>query len=90
VIVVGIDGAERDVIEPMIEAGELPNFRRFIEEAAFGHLINPGPQVSPLVWTTFATNHFGRGHGILDFVYPLSDVDRKQPVDSTLRREPAP
>jgi hypothetical protein len=89
VIVVGIDGAEWDVIEPMMAAGELPNFRRFVDEGAYGHLINPGPQVSPVVWTTFATGHFGRDHGVLDFVYPFTDVRQKQPVDSTLRRQPA-
>lgn len=87
-IVIGVDGAEWNVIHDLVERGELPGFRRMMEEGAYGHLLNPGPQVSPVVWTTFATGHFPRTHGILDFVYPYSE-GAKRPVDASLRREPA-
>lgn len=87
-IVLGLDGADWGVIDELIEAGELPHIERLVSEGAHGHLLNPGPQVSPVVWTTFATGHFGRQHGILDFVYPYTE-GAKRPVDSTLRREPA-
>ncbi|NEZ04128.1 alkaline phosphatase family protein [Wenzhouxiangella sp. XN201] len=89
VVLIGVDGAEWQVIEDMVERGELPGFARLMDEGAFGHLINPGPQVSPVVWTTFATGHFGTEHGILDFVYPFSKGSGKQPVDVSLRRQPA-
>lgn len=88
VMMIGIDGAEWSVIDSMIERGELPNFARFKKEGAYGHLINPGPQSSPIVWTTFATGHFPRRHGILDFVFPYTP-GAKKPVDVTLRQEPA-
>lgn len=89
VIVIGVDGAEWQVIEDMVGRGELPGFARLMQEGTFGHLLNPGPQVSPVVWTTFATGHFGTEHGILDFVYPFSEGSGKQPVDVSLRRQPA-
>lgn len=89
VVLIGIDGAEWDVMKPMMERGELPNLRSLMERGASGHLINPGPQVSPAVWTTFATGHFGRAHGILDFTIPFDDSDQKRPVRSTMRRVPA-
>lgn len=89
VIVIGVDGAEWQVIEDMVGRGELPGFARMMEEGAHGHLLNPGPQVSPVVWTTFATGHFGSEHGILDFVYPFDGEGGKQPVDVSLRRRPA-
>ena len=89
VIVIGVDGAEWQVIEDMVGRGELPGFARLMEEGAYGHLINPGPQVSPVVWTTFATGHFGSEHGILDFVYPFDGGSGKQPVDVSLRQQPA-
>lgn len=88
VILIGVDGAEWRVIEGMVERGELPGFKRLMDEGARGHLLNPGPQVSPVVWTTFATGHFSRDHGILDFVYPYGE-GAKRPVDASLRREPA-
>jgi hypothetical protein len=86
--VVGIDGATWDVIAPMIAAGELPNLARLKQQGAWGPLITVGPQVSPVVWTTFATGHFGRQHGILDFVYPY-EPGPKRPVQSTERQLPA-
>jgi hypothetical protein len=89
VVMIGIDGAEWSVIDGMIANGELPNFRRFREEFAWGQLINPGPSTSPIVWTTFATGQFGRQHGILDHVYPFGDEDAKRPVSSELRQVPA-
>lgn len=89
VIVIGADGAEWQVINDLVEQGELPGFARMMEEGAHGHLLNPGPQVSPVVWTTFATGHFSRDHGILDFVHPFTDTEGKQPVDVSLRRKPA-
>lgn len=89
VILVGVDGADWGVINKMVGQGELPGFSRMMEEGAYGTLMNPGPQVSPVVWTTFATGHFSRHHGILDFVHPFTDVSGKQPVDVSLRRKPA-
>lgn len=89
VVFIGIDGAEWDVMRPMMERGELPHLKALMERGASGHLVNPGLQVSPVVWTTFATGHFGRAHGILDFAYPFHDTGQKRPVRSTLRQVPA-
>jgi len=87
-VVIGIDGATWNVIDPMIARGELPNFARLKNGGAWGPLITVGPQVSPVVWTSFSTGQFGRRHGILDFVYPYRPGP-KRPVQSTERREPA-
>lgn len=89
VIVIGVDGAEWQVINEMIDNGELPGFARLKSEGAFGQLLNPGPQVSPVVWSSFATGHFPRNHGILDFVHPFNGDSGKQPVDVSLRQRPA-
>jgi hypothetical protein len=88
VVVIGIDGATWDVIEPMIADGDLPNLAKLKARGSWGRLITVGPQVSPVVWTTFATGHFGRRHGILDFVYPYTPGP-KSPVESIRRQVPA-
>lgn len=89
VVVIGVDGGEWNVINSMIENGELPNFKRLIDKGVAADLVNPGPAISPPVWTTLATGHFPRAHGILDHVYPYDDSTSKIPVDSTMRRKPA-
>lgn len=76
-------------MRPMMERGELPHLKSLVDRGASGHLVNPGLQVSPVVWTTFATGHFGRAHGILDFAYPYDEGAQKRPVRSTLRQVPA-
>jgi hypothetical protein len=88
-VLVGIDGAEWQVIDEMITNGELPNFARIKREGAWGHLINNGMESSPVVWTTFATGHFAREHGVLDHVFPFGGEGARRPVTSELRRVPA-
>ncbi len=87
-IVLGIDGATWDALRPMMAAGELPNFQRITGTGASGKLMTLGPAVSPVIWTTFVTGHFGRQHGILDFTYPYTPGP-KVPVESLQRLEPA-
>ncbi len=87
-VVIGVDGATWDVIDPMIANGELPNLASLKAQGAWGPLITVGPQVSPVVWTSFSTGQFGRIHGILDFVYPYQRGP-KRPVQSTERQVPA-
>ena len=87
-IVIGIDGATWDVIDPMIAAGDLPNLSRLKSRGLWGPLVAVEPMASPVIWTSFGTGHFGRQHGILDFVYPYQPGP-KRPVQSTERRRPA-
>ncbi len=88
-VLVGIDGAEWQIIDEMIADGELPNFARIRDEGAWGHLINNGMETSPVVWTTFATGHFAREHGVLDHVFPFGGKGARRPVTSELRQVPA-
>ncbi len=65
-----IDGADLDdMILPMVEAGELPTFRRFMEAGTWGPLATNRPTLSPILWTTIATGKPASEHGVRDFVY---------------------
>ena len=89
VVFVGIDGATWDVIDPMIERGELPNFAKLAERGRRSSLISFPPLSSPIVWTTMATGTFPRSHGILGFTFPFGPSSKARPVDSSMRRDPA-
>jgi predicted AlkP superfamily phosphohydrolase/phosphomutase len=52
----------------MLRSGELPTFRRLIDEGAWGSFLTYGQASSPMVWTSMATGKRVRDHGINDFV----------------------
>jgi predicted AlkP superfamily phosphohydrolase/phosphomutase len=88
VVVIGIDGATWNIIDPMIDAGELPSFKKLVDRGARADLVVLPPLRSPVVWTTFSTGAFPRRHNILDFTYPYVAGEKHQ-VETNQRREPA-
>jgi predicted AlkP superfamily phosphohydrolase/phosphomutase len=105
VIIVGIDGADWRVIDPLVARGRLPAFRRLREEGATGTLRSMEPSASPSLWTTVATGVSPERHGIHGFVEetaggpaPAAHGEEAaasarrgdvRPVTSTMRRAPA-
>ena len=81
ILVVGIDGATFDVMQPLIDAGELPHFRQLIENGVSGTLRSRQPIKSPDIWTTVATGQEREDHGIEDFRNRdgdlISSIDRR-------------
>lgn len=66
-LVYGVDAANLALMEPMMKAGELPNFSRLAGEGAHGTLKSMEPVISPVVWTNIATGHPREQHGISGF-----------------------
>jgi predicted AlkP superfamily phosphohydrolase/phosphomutase len=84
-ILIGLDGATWDLLDPMIEAGRLPNLARLRRDGVHGPLRSMLPSLSPALWTTIATGKRPEVHGITDF-FRVDEKGRKVPVDQTLRR----
>jgi len=78
VLLIGIDGATWDIIDPMMEEGRLPNFRRLKEEGAWGRLESLDPPLTPIVWTSIASGKRKEKHGILDFFSTSQDIETKR------------
>lgn len=70
VVVIGLDGADFDLLVPWIEAGELPHLAAFFNEAAVGELTTVYPILSPVCWTSAITGVNPGKHGIYDFQKP--------------------
>jgi hypothetical protein len=64
ILIVGIDGATFDVINPLIAEGKLPQIRKLIKEGAHGVLKSEMPSKSPSLWTSIATGRGPQEHGI--------------------------
>lgn len=83
VAVIGIDGADWDLIDELANDGRVPNLRALTRGGAAGSLQTIQPTVAPVVWTTAATGVPPDRHGIIDFFV------NNAPVDAYARRAPA-
>ena len=89
VLLIGLDGGDWDILDPLLAQGELPNLSRLIKGGAHARLRSAQPMLSPVLWTTVATGVRPERHGILDFIAIATATGEAIPVTSTLRREPA-
>lgn len=69
VLLLGVDGADWRVIDPLLQRGSLPNIRRLMENGVYGPLQTIAPAMSPVVWTTIATGKYPAFHGIKGFFF---------------------
>jgi predicted AlkP superfamily phosphohydrolase/phosphomutase len=69
VVILGLDGADWNIINPLIKKGKLPNLDQLIKEGSSGVLETIRPTKSPVIWTSIATGKTMLKHGVLDWVY---------------------
>lgn len=86
VLLIGWDAADWDMIDPLIEAGRMPNMKRFVDEGVRGNVASLAPMLSPILWTSIATGKRADKHDILGFVEPDGTTGRLRPVSSTSRK----
>jgi len=68
VLMIGLDGATFDVLDPLMDAGRMPNLRDLIRRGTRGILDSTKPPITPAAWTTFMTGKGPGRHGIIDFL----------------------
>ena len=68
ILVLGLDAATLDLIEPWVGEGCLPHFRWLMEEGVWGQLESTIPPSSAAAWSSFATGKNPGKHGIFTFV----------------------
>ncbi|MBP2681098.1 MAG: Type phosphodiesterase / nucleotide pyrophosphatase [Candidatus Krumholzibacteriota bacterium] len=86
VIFVGVDGGDWTFMKPLMDAGDLPNFKKFVEQGATGKLKSIEPLLSPLIWTSIATGKLPEDHGILNFTDVDPKTGKKTPVTRLARK----
>ncbi|HKY31538.1 MAG TPA: alkaline phosphatase family protein [Candidatus Polarisedimenticolia bacterium] len=89
ILLVGLDGADWRIADPLIRQGRLPHLARLREQGAWGSARAMTPVLSPLLWTTIATGTTPDQHGIIDFLVPDPSGRGRIPVSSASRRVPA-
>jgi Type I phosphodiesterase / nucleotide pyrophosphatase len=67
VALIGVDGADWDLLDPLIARGELPHFKALRDRGAWGEMETLRPTLSPPIWTSIVTGKVPRRHGVRDF-----------------------
>ena len=82
ILVVGWDGADWDILDPLLAAGELPHLARLIERGRRGVSRSCTPSHSWAAWPTFLTGRDPAGHGVFDILEHQPGASRRMPVSS--------
>jgi predicted AlkP superfamily phosphohydrolase/phosphomutase len=82
VLVVGWDGADWDVLDPLLSAGELPALRTLVERGRKGVSRACLPTHSWAAWPTFLTGRDPAGHGVFDILEYRPGATRRLPVSA--------
>jgi hypothetical protein len=80
VLLLGVDGASWDILDPLMKEGRLPNFAALVARGRTLRLESIRPTFSPVIWTSVATGTDRFRHGIHDV------VQTTLPGGTTLRR----
>jgi tetratricopeptide (TPR) repeat protein len=86
VVMIGLDGADWDLVDPLLRAGRLPHLERLVTGGARGPLRSYDPMISPLLWTTMVTGVGPDIHGVADFQAVDTASGRRVPITSRFRK----
>ena len=68
-IIVGFDSFDPATFEQLMDAGKMPNLRKFVDQGGYSRLEVCSPPQTEVSWTSIATGVDPGSHGIFDFVH---------------------
>jgi len=86
VLVIGWDAADWNVINPLMDAGQMPALQKLVENGVVGNIATLYPPLSPMLWTSIATGKHADKHGILGFTEPDANNGGIRPVYGSSRK----
>lgn len=92
-ILLGMDGLDPNILEKLMDAGDLPAFSSLREAGTYRRLTTIDSSQSPVVWSTIATGSNPGYHGIFDFItrkpenyLPIHSIVKVNPKNVLARR----
>jgi len=89
VLLIGWDAADWKFINPLVDAGLMPNLAALINVGVIANLASLRPCLSPILWTSIATGKTADQHGIAGFVEPIPGGGGVRLSSSTSRKTKA-
>lgn len=86
ILLIGWDAADWKAINPLMDAGKMPNLEYLVNSGVMGNLATLDPPLSPMLWTSISTGKRPYKHGILGFSEPKPDGSGIRPVLNTSRK----
>lgn len=81
-IVIGLDGATFELMNPLIGKGKLTTIKKMMEEGVHGVLKSTIPPLTGPAWVSFATGKNPGKHGCYDFELPENSLDQFKMISS--------
>jgi predicted AlkP superfamily phosphohydrolase/phosphomutase len=88
ILIIGLDSATFDLIEPWAAQGYLPQLARLMAEGSHGPLASTLQPTTAPAWTTFMTGVNQGEHGLYDFVRRRADSYNVEVTNSTHVKAP--
>lgn len=85
-ITIGWDGADWQIINPLLKAGKMPSLQKLIENGVSGNIRTLNPPFSPMLWTSIATGKTPEKHGVMGFVELEVEKQVVRPVTVSQRK----
>ena len=96
VALLGFDGVDPDMLDKLIDAGELPNLAEFVRDGTSSRLETISDANSAVIWASIYTGESPRRHGVHDFyrirfpgsgagLFPVHRTSFKELIDLVAR-----
>jgi predicted AlkP superfamily phosphohydrolase/phosphomutase len=85
-LVIGLDGASFNVLDPLIDSGHLPNIAKLIAGGSRANLETTFPPITAVAWSSFMTGKNPGKHGIFEFVRRDHRSNREMAVNASFRK----
>lgn len=87
-LIIGLDGASFDILDPLLEEGRLPNIQNILNNGVSGALNSTTPPICATAWASFLTGQNPGKHGVYDFFEFKKNAYKKKVIDVNSIKSP--
>lgn len=86
VMIIALDGATFDLLDPWMQAGKLPTLQRLMQNGTRAQLMTTFPPITAAAWNSFMTGKNPGKHGIFEFLQRKANSYGVEPMTAKHRQ----